>query len=143
MKIIRLSLVLALLGTACSDPADPDPNPEGPTPGAPAPTAPPAQRDERLTGLVDSERSKQSLVGFAMAVARPDGQIISAASGDAQLDPKRSFGPNDRTCVGSVTKTFTAVVVHQLVDELRAGEMSRGRCKCMKNRHIAGMSLGR
>src|SRR5262245_4120109 len=90
MKTIScISLVLALLGTACSDSdttTDPAPSP---TP-SPAPTteAPPG-RDARLTGLVESERAKQSLVGFAMAIARPDGKIVSSASGDAVLDPRR------------------------------------------------------
>ena len=75
-----------------------------------------------LQGLLD-ELVAGGMPG-AIGLARHDGQRWRGASGLAELGTQRPMRPGDRYKVGSVTKTFTATVVLQLVSEhrLRLGD---------------------
>ncbi|MEV7780059.1 serine hydrolase domain-containing protein [Kitasatospora sp. NPDC088351] len=67
---------------------------------------------ERLTG-------EYRLAGAVVEVADPVCGRWSLASGRADLDTGRPASAGDRLRIGSITKTFTATVVLQLVDEGR------------------------
>ncbi|MFE7765649.1 serine hydrolase domain-containing protein [Streptomyces sp. NPDC057438] len=83
---------------------------------APAHAAPQAGPD--TTGLRKLLRTALSQ-GAPGAFARIDdnGTVHHLAEGVADRSTKRALGTGDRIRVGSVTKTFTAVVLLQLVDE--------------------------
>jgi D-alanyl-D-alanine carboxypeptidase len=130
MRIKHLAFILCALlsatAVACSDDNEPSNNPAPAPAPTPTPTQQPPQEqppsiDAQLSQLVESERSKQTLVGFSMAVARADGTSASAASGQSEIGPpggtQKPVAPNQQTYVGSVTKTFTSIVTHQLVEE--------------------------
>lgn len=59
------------------------------------------------------------LPGAFLWVEEPDGRLAFFTAGVADLSTGRPMGPQDRYRVGSTTKTFTAVVVLQLVGEGR------------------------
>jgi D-alanyl-D-alanine carboxypeptidase len=52
-----------------------------------------------------------------LVLVRDDSRSRSEASGFADVEAGRALRPNDRFRIGSVTKTFVAAVVLQLVDE--------------------------
>jgi D-alanyl-D-alanine carboxypeptidase len=70
-----------------------------------------------LQGLLD-EMVAAGVPG-AIGTVRHDGRIWDGASGLGTVDPARRMRPEDRFTVGSVTKTFVATVVLQLVGERR------------------------
>jgi CubicO group peptidase (beta-lactamase class C family) len=76
------------------------------------PDAPPATLDEVLqAGLA------AGLTGIALRVERGDEVVFDAAAGLASLERETPLTPADRFRIASATKTFTAVLVLQLVDE--------------------------
>lgn len=85
-------------------------------PAQAAPVAPAAGPD--TTGLRKVLRTALTQ-GAPGAFARIDdnGKVHHLAEGVADRSTKRALGTGDRIRVGSVTKTFTAVVLLQLVDE--------------------------
>ncbi|MER6157020.1 serine hydrolase domain-containing protein [Streptomyces sp. NPDC001868] len=85
-------------------------------PAQAAPAAPAAGPD--TTGLRKVLRTALTQ-GAPGAFARIDdnGKVHHLAEGVADRSTKRALGTGDRIRVGSVTKTFTAVVLLQLVDE--------------------------
>jgi len=54
---------------------------------------------------------------MAMAVRLADGTVIGAGSGYSEPSGKEAWSVDTVAAIGSVTKTFTAVVVMQLVEE--------------------------
>jgi D-alanyl-D-alanine carboxypeptidase len=84
------------------------------TPGADSatPAALPATFEELLqTGL------DRGLPGVALRVERGNEVVFDGAAGFASREQQTLVAPSDRFGVGSVTKTFTAVLVLQLVDD--------------------------
>ena len=77
-----------------------------------------AARQALLRDVLDRHRAAGEFVGARIALRDPDGTITQAESGTTTIDP--ASGPVDPDLawnVGSVTKTFVAVVVLQLVEE--------------------------
>ena len=70
-----------------------------------------------LQGLVDQQVMEQGILGMAMVVRLADGSVIEGASGFSDPSGETLYSIDTRTLVGSVTKTFTAVVAMQLVEE--------------------------
>ncbi len=73
-----------------------------------------------LTAILDEHHAAGDFVGARLAVRQPDGTITEAVGGTTSVDP--ASGPVDPDVawnVGSVTKTFVAVVVLQLAEEGR------------------------
>jgi D-alanyl-D-alanine carboxypeptidase len=70
----------------------------------------------RLESLVDNTMKETEVPGVIAGVWTPEGQWIRA-KGFADLKTKRKMKPTDRFRIGSTTKTFTATVILQLVDE--------------------------
>jgi D-alanyl-D-alanine carboxypeptidase len=54
---------------------------------------------------------------MVMAARLPDGTVISKSSGYTEPDGKVAWTMDTQTALGSITKTFTAVVIMQLVEE--------------------------
>ena len=68
-------------------------------------------RDALVTGVC------LGLPGVSVAIATRDGVVFSATDGCSDLSDGAPLHADDRFCVGSITKTFVAVVTLQLVDE--------------------------
>jgi len=81
----------------------------------PAPVAAESRTKDDLNDLAD----KVIEVGIPGVVlgTRTDGKAMSVGRGVADIDTKRPARPDDRYRVGSTTKTMTAVVALQLVEE--------------------------
>src|SRR3712207_5373820 len=93
---------------------------EQPTPAAATGTAIPAQRltAAGLTSLLDARTGDRP--GGIVAYARIDGEApVLAAAGLADRGRSTPIAVTDRFRIYSITKTFTALVVLQLVDEGR------------------------
>lgn len=97
------------------------------------PFTPPADRDlsrwgtmdqETATDLqstLDAEVSQQGVPGFQVSIQTADGLTWSGVSGTTDPERKIPFRREHIIRVGSTTKTFTAVVILQLVDEGKLG----------------------
>lgn len=72
---------------------------------------------EALTALLDEQVEKQDILGMVMAVQLADGTVIWGTSGYTSPSGNERWGADTQSFVASVTKTFTAVVVMQLVEE--------------------------
>jgi len=78
----------------------------------PTPGAPPATLDAVLQAGLD-----RGLTGVALRIERGDEVVFDGAAGLANREHETPLAPTDRFGIGSVTKTFTSVLVLQLVDE--------------------------
>ncbi|HSM71770.1 MAG TPA: serine hydrolase domain-containing protein, partial [Anaerolineales bacterium] len=72
---------------------------------------------EALTALLDEQVEKQDILGMVMAVRLADGTVIWGTSGYVNPSGNERWSANTPSLIGSITKTFTAVVVMQLVEE--------------------------
>jgi len=70
-----------------------------------------------LTALLDEQVEKKDILGMVMAVRLPEGTVIWGTSGYTSPSGKERWTANTVSFLASVTKTFTAVVVMQLVEE--------------------------
>ncbi len=76
-----------------------------------------AQAKAALKSLLDEQVKKQDVPGMIMSVRLADGTVIWDTSGSTSPSGKERWSPDTLSAIGSVTKTFTAVVVLQLVQE--------------------------
>ena len=81
------------------------------------PPRPPEAIQSALQALLDSVRAAGSWPGASLAVALPDGRIVSVASGMSDTAAKVPLRTSDRLLSGSVGKTYVAAVALQLVSE--------------------------
>lgn len=72
---------------------------------------------EALTALLDEQVKQQDILGMVMAVRLADGTVIWGTSGYVNPSGNELWSANTPSLIGSITKTFTAVVVMQLVEE--------------------------
>jgi D-alanyl-D-alanine carboxypeptidase len=82
--------------------------------------APTSDRQALLAGILDAHRAAGDFVGGRIALRDRDGTITEVTAGTSTVEP--AGGPVDPTVawnIGSITKTFVAVVVLQLADEGR------------------------
>ena len=70
-----------------------------------------------LAALLDEQVKQQEILGMAMAVRLADGTVIWDTSGYVDPNGKERWNADTPSLIASVTKTFTAVVVMQLVEE--------------------------
>ncbi len=71
-----------------------------------------------LNGILESHHAAGEFVGARIALRESDGTITAVTDGTATLDPaSAAVDPEVAWNIGSVTKTFVAVVVLQLADE--------------------------
>jgi D-alanyl-D-alanine carboxypeptidase len=72
---------------------------------------------QKLQAVIDTEVNLQKVPGLQAYVRSSDGKTWSGATGTRDLARQYLLGQEDVLRVGSVTKTFTAVVVLKLVEE--------------------------
>jgi len=89
----------------CSDDND---SPSGPTLTV---------EQETLSMLLDSLPSKYGVPGISFGMIDTDGNTWVYATGYSHLNPLTEMVPDDLLKIGSVTKTFTATIILQLIDE--------------------------
>jgi len=70
-----------------------------------------------LQGLLDQQVQEQDILGMAMSVRLADGTVIGKASGYSDPSGDEAWSVDTVSAIGSVTKTYTGVVVMQLVEE--------------------------
>jgi D-alanyl-D-alanine carboxypeptidase len=66
--------------------------------------------------VLDQQRTSLDIPGMSAAVIFPDGSMWSAGSGLAEVSPARIVSTDIPFVVGSITKTFVAATIMQLVD---------------------------
>lgn len=71
----------------------------------------------QLQEILDAWRSRHGIVGVTLAVDGPKIGAIQVASGISNKETGAAMTPQDRFGVAGLTKTFTAALVLQLVDE--------------------------
>jgi len=76
-----------------------------------------AQEKAELQDLLDKQVKLQEIPGMVMSVRLADGSVIWGASGYVDPTGNERWSANTPSLIGSITKTFTAVVVMQLVEE--------------------------
>lgn len=116
MRLLLAILLLALLLLAACQPVMPLAGSASPAAAAPA-SAPQQEVAAALQGLLDDQVRTQNILGMAMAVRLADGSTVFRESGDLDRAGERSWSLETQSALGSVTKTFTAVVIMQLVEE--------------------------
>ena len=77
---------------------------------------------QQLDSAIAEVMSEENLPGVAVAVSVPGESEYVQAQGAANLETERERQPNDPFRVGSITKTFTATALLQLVDQ---GQLSK------------------
>jgi D-alanyl-D-alanine carboxypeptidase len=85
---------------------------QAPAVGSPMPDAPPATLDAVLQAGID-----HGLPGVALRVERGNEVVFDGVAGLASREQQTPVSPSERFGVGSVTKTFTAALILQLVDD--------------------------
>ena len=127
------------LGPSSSPNLDPSPSPDmaGPSPGIAGPSphladpsadGSPAGASGSLAGLdaagkaalqgvVDASRDRIPSPGLSVAVRLRDGTLWTGVSGDRIVTPKQKVDPDTVFSIASMTKTFVAAAILQLVDE--------------------------
>ncbi len=70
-----------------------------------------------LQAIVDAIIEVEGIVGLSVAVYSPDVGLLRSASGDAIGNTPTALTPEHLLYAGSVTKTFVAATVLQLIDE--------------------------
>src|SRR5690348_6415303 len=82
---------------------------------APKPTAPdPAVQQQRLQKLLNDLHDKNGFPGMTAAVVLPNGKVITAATGYANVESKTLMKPDDRMLAGSIGKTFFDAIFMRL-----------------------------
>ena len=113
--LVVLALLMAF-AAGCGEKDEPDPvTPEPVTPEPPAATS----LQEALDDVVAA-----GVPGVALAIRTPDGTRFLSA-GRASLEPPRPIAPADHYRIASVTKSFTAAIVMQLISEGKLALASR------------------
>lgn len=85
---------------------------------APAGAAPDEQDSRLLDELIGKYVSAEAAPGAAAALVRRDGSVTLRGYGMADLAKKREVDPASTVFrIGSITKTFTAIAILQLLDE--------------------------
>ena len=75
------------------------------------------QAKATLQQLLDQQVKQQDILGMVMAERLADGTVIWGTSGHIDPSEKEGWNATTPSLIASVTKTFTAVVVMQLVEE--------------------------
>lgn len=92
-----------------------------PTPSASPPATPSGdlatRLDAQLNQVVGRQLALLNITGISAAIKFPDGSTWTSALGLAEVAPERPATPSTPFVVGSVSKTFVAATIMQLVDE--------------------------
>ena len=106
----------------------PDPTPRATDAPQPSPTATPTPSEplagvpsNRLQRAIDDFRRKTGIPGVSVAIAWDDGRAWAGTTGSANVADDVPMTTGTAFAFASVSKTFTAAVVLQLVDEGKVG----------------------
>jgi D-alanyl-D-alanine carboxypeptidase len=99
-------------GASATPPAIPTPTPTATPPGTLA-----TRLDAQLRQVLDQQRTTLDIPGISAAITFPDGSTWTTALGMAEVLPARAATTSTPFVVGSVSKTFVAATILQLVDE--------------------------
>jgi D-alanyl-D-alanine carboxypeptidase len=110
--------LLVLLAAGCAGSRDRQGLPPAGRPGGGGPAAG-GQDRELLQRLVEQVRGDREAPGAVLAVAVGDGPVAVVASGVADRATGRPMLPGTPCFLGSITKTYTAVVILRLAEEGR------------------------
>jgi D-alanyl-D-alanine carboxypeptidase len=80
---------------------------------------------QELDSLIDQEMQDKNLPGVVVGVWVPDEGEYAVAKGEANLDTGRERQADDPFRIASITKTFTATAILQLVDEGRLSKTDK------------------
>lgn len=109
-RVLLMALTSAVAASALAVGAQPAAAHSAATPSAATPAA--ATIDEMLVAAL-----AHGIPGIALAVEQRGKVIYSGAAGVASIEQDIPLKPTDRFRIYSITKTFTATIVYQLVDE--------------------------
>lgn len=109
-RVLLMALTSAVAASALAVGAQPAAAHSAATPSAATPSA--AMLDQMLAAALT-----QGMPGIALAVEQRGNVIYSGAAGVASIEENTALKPTDRFRIYSITKTFTATIVYQLVDE--------------------------
>jgi D-alanyl-D-alanine carboxypeptidase len=84
--------------------------------------APLAAQDDRLAATLDAFRDRYGFPGATAAIALPDGTVMAAATGLADVEAGRAMTPDTPMLAASIGKSFVAATVLALESE---GRLSR------------------
>jgi D-alanyl-D-alanine carboxypeptidase len=84
--------------------------------------APLAAQERRLAATLDEFRERYGFPGATAAIALPDGTVMTAATGLADVEAGRAMTPQTPMLAASIGKSFVAATVLALEDE---GRLSR------------------
>jgi len=73
--------------------------------------------DRKLRSILEKTVEKGPVAGLSVAVMLPDGTIWTGTAGQAEYTPDRQLTKDTGFAIASVTKTFVAALILQLVDE--------------------------
>ncbi len=104
-RVLLMALTSAVTASALAVGAQPAAAHSAATPSA-------AMLDQMLAAALT-----QGMPGIALAVEQRGNVIYSGAAGVASIEENTALKPTDRFRIYSITKTFTATIVYQLVDE--------------------------
>jgi len=106
-----------------ADPSAPAATPSPSASGSPAPSASPGPSlvAERLQRRLDAVRKKLSIPGVSVAILWDDGRSWVGASGMRDVAAADPMTTGTAFALASISKTFTAAVVMQLVQEGKLG----------------------
>jgi D-alanyl-D-alanine carboxypeptidase len=90
-----------------------------------APARSPAGVDDvlatRLQSIIDRAQANRPIVGLGAVVTLPDGSGWESGSGWTSSDQSAPFTAQTPTVIGSITKTFVAALILQLVEQGQLG----------------------
>ena len=72
---------------------------------------------QRLEAILDQDLNRLKIPGMQATIRTADGKTWSGASGTTDLGRKQALQPDHILRVGSITKTFTAVIILKLVED--------------------------
>jgi D-alanyl-D-alanine carboxypeptidase len=85
----------------------------------------PEETTTKLTAEIEKQMREQNLPGVIVAVTAPGESEYVAALGKANLETSRAMNAKDPFRIGSITKTFTATAILQLVDQGKLSKSDR------------------
>jgi D-alanyl-D-alanine carboxypeptidase len=143
---------LAALGSPPASPestlaASPSPLRATATPWAPPPTpAPVGPRPTKavvaaLQVRLDALRVKHAIPGISATIVFDDGSSWTGVSGMADVAAKRRVTPDTAFAVASISKTFTAALILDLVSEGRLGLEDKATEYLPEQKMLAGITI--
>jgi D-alanyl-D-alanine carboxypeptidase len=108
LRRVRLLLLVAMVSLGIVQNATAAPKPS---------TGETSVQQQRLQKVLNDLHEKNGFPGMTAAVVLPDGKVITAATGYADVESKKPMRPDDRMLAGSIGKTFFDAIFMRLADD--------------------------